>query len=146
MRNLVHAVLRVFFGDAHCAQVVFRHEPSVLRTGVTGEVVEVGVSAGLVTVAEQLEYGVASLAGLHVLRSQGVEPLELLAALADPVVMLVRCDLAPVLDTGDGPRLAQDRQLLPALEIVADVAVQDAAAVLGSIGLADQDRDRHGRP
>lgn len=128
--NLVYAVLRVFFGDAHGAQVVFRHEPCVLRAGVAGEVVEVGVSAGCIASAEQLEYGVALLAGLHLLRSQRIEPPELLAALADPVVLPVRRDLAPVLDAGDGSGFAQDRQLLAALEAVADVAVQDAAAVV----------------
>ena len=128
--DFVYTVLRVIFGDAHGPQVIFRYEPRVLRTGVTGEVVEVGVSAGCTASTEQREYRVAPLAGLHVLRSQGVEPLELLAALADPVVLRVRRDLTPVLDAGDGPRLTQDRQLFLALEVVADVAVQDAAAVV----------------
>ena len=121
--RLVHAVLGAFFGGAHGTQIILRHEPGVLRAGVAGEVVEVRVSTRRVSSAEQLEYGVASPVGLHVFRPDGIEPLEHFVALVDPVVVLVGRDLSPVVDASDGPRVAQDRQLLLALEVIADVTV-----------------------
>ena len=71
--------------------------------------------------------------------------MEFLASLADPVVMPVGRDRSPILDASDRPRLAQDRQLLLTFEIVADIAVEDAAAVMKGFRVPDQDRDRDRR-
>ena len=93
-----------------------------------------------------MEQSVFPFPRLHLLRPQRIEPLKVLAALIDPIVVLVRGDLAPVFDAGDGTRLAQETQLFFALQVVADVAVEDAAALMRSIRVAYQHGDGHGRP
>ena len=59
-------------------------------------------------------------------------------------MVLVWGDLAPVVDAGDGAGVAQEFQLVLPLQIVADVAVEDAAAFVRGVRVAHQHRDRHG--
>ena len=59
--------------------------------------------------------------------------------------MPVGSDLAPTVDAYNRPCLAQDRELLLTLQIVADIAVEDAASLMPGIWIAHQDRDRHRR-
>ena len=49
---------------------------------------------------------------------------------------------SPVLDAGNRYRLAQYRQFLFAFQIIANVVVEDTAAVMSRIRVANEDRDR----
>ena len=71
--------------------------------------------------------------------------MERLVALADPVVVPVGRDPPPVVNAGNRARLAQDPELVLALQVVADVTVEDATAVMPGVRVAYQDGDRHRR-
>ena len=128
------------------AHVLSYHSHRILRTFVAAEAVGVGIPARLVAVAEEPKHRLARLACLHRLRPDRKQPLERRVTLTDPVVVLVRLDLAPVLYAGNGTSLAQNAELVFALQVVADIPVADAAALRVRVGIADQNSDGDRRP
>ena len=123
---------------------IFPHHLSgVIAAIIAREAIDIGIAPGLVTVAEQSKDRVIHPAGLGLLRPHRIKRLEGLVALADPVVMAVRRDLLPVVDAADRAPLAQHFELAFAREVVADIAIVDAAATVSGVGIAYQNRDRH---
>ena len=145
VRCVIDGVLGMLLPHGQSAVVAVDHPARVLGAGLAREVVDVGVAAGLVAIAEQPEHRLVRLPCLRLLRAQRIERPERLVALADPVVVPIGGDLLPVLDAGDRAPVAQHPELVLAGEIVADVAVEDAAAFVRRVGVLREDRNRDRR-
>lgn len=142
--GVIDRVVGTLFPCAKHAPIIADHLLGVVGALSTRKAVHVRVPPRLVAVAKQSEDRLAQLPGLRRLRANRVKRLERLVALADPIVVPVRRDLLPVVDAGNRARLTQDRELLLALQVVADVTVVDAAALVPGVRVADEDGGRHG--
>ena len=143
-RRVVNGVLGMRLPHREGTAIVVHHHPRMLGAGVPREIVDVRVAPALVAVAEKLEHGIVAPTRLRCLRPQRVEPGERGVALTDPVVVPVGGDDLPVLGARNRSPFAHAVELLLAGEIVPDVAVEDAAAGVGGMGIPHQhgDRDR----
>lgn len=132
--------------DRAACLILPHYETCVSRAGLTREIVEVRILTRLVPVAEEPKNSVVGFVRFSSIGTERIECLKRGIALPYPVVIAVGIDCLPIVKARDRAMIVQYCQLLPSLQIVADIPVKDTTILVLGIWITNEDRDRDRRP